>query len=150
MAFVRWLGNDDPHARLERMHRDMERLLATGPFVHGGALARSGVYPPLNVWDEGEVFVLRAEMPGVEPSDVDVSVQGDTVTIQGERKLPDPPEGGSWHRRERSAGRFRRSLTLPEQVDPSGVTASCRDGILEIRLPRHESSKQRRIEVTAG
>ncbi len=150
MAVIRWLGNDDVFSRLDRMQRDMDRL-ATGMFpAFGSDLSgspRVGLYPPLNIFDDSESFKVHAEVPGVKPSDIDISVTGNTLTIRGERTMPSVPEGASWHRRERQMGRFRRSLTLPEQIDASKVSARCENGVLEILLPRAESAKQRKIEI---
>jgi HSP20 family protein len=108
------------------------------------------VYPPVNVYNDGESYVVRAEVPGIDPADVDLEVTGDTLTLRGERKRPEVPEGAAYHRRERDFGRFRRSLSLPAQVDSTKVSATCTDGILEIRLPHAESAKRRRIDVKAS
>ena len=136
-------------SQLERMSQEMDRLLTT--FRPGGsAAARPDVYPPMNVYNDGESFIVHGEVPGIEPKELDIEVTGDTLTVRGERKAPGVPEGVSYHRREREFGRFRRSLTLPEQVDSSKVLATCTDGILEVRLPFAEASKRRRIDVKVG
>lgn len=152
MAMIRWIGNDDVFSRLDRMQRDMDRL-ATGMFPSSGSslfsMPRAGLYPALNILDDGESFKVQAELPGVKPADIDISVTGNTLTIRGERTTPEVPDGASWHRRERQMGRFRRSLTLPEQVDSSRVSARFESGVLEILLPRAESAKPRKITVEA-
>jgi HSP20 family protein len=112
-----------------------------------GAAYRSGVYPQMNVYDDGESFIVRAEVPGVDPKDIDLTVTGDTLTIQGERKQEEIPPGASYHRRERSFGQFRRALTLPDQVDAAKVAATCKEGILQILLPRAEQAKQRKVQI---
>lgn len=152
MARFRWFGGDEMLSQLERMQREMDRILsAARPGFAGasGAVQRPDVYPPINLYKEEEGFVVRAEIPGVDPKSVDLEVTGDTLTLRGERVAPAIPEGSSYHRRERDFGRFRRSLTLPELVDSSKVSATCNDGVLEIRLPHSEQAKRRHIAVKA-
>jgi HSP20 family protein len=148
---IRWLGNEDAFSRLERMQRDMDRLMGTVPTGLGwrpGAYARSGgVYPLMNVYDDGTTYVVHAEVPGVDPSDLDVSVTGNTLTISGERKPPEVPSDASYHRRERDVGTFRRSLTLNDRVDGSRVEAHCENGVLQVRLPRAAEAKPRKVEI---
>ncbi len=153
MALIRWLGNDDVFSRLDRMQRDMDRLwtsMSPGAGARPGGFPRTGVYPPMNVYDDGESFVIHAEVPGVDPQNIDISVTGSTLTIRGERSVPEVPENASWHRRERDIGQFRRSMTLPEHVDGSKVTARFQNGVLEILLPRAESARPRKIAVANG
>jgi HSP20 family protein len=153
MALIRWLGDEGMFTRLERMRREMDRLTsAFGPHFGAGegTVYRPGVYPPINVYDDGESFIVRAEVPGADPKAMDLTVTGDTLTIRGERVAAELPEGASYHRRELNTGQFRRALTLPEQVDNSKVMASYRDGILEIRMPRAEQAKQRKIEIKSS
>jgi len=115
-----------------------------------GATYKTSVYPPLNLYREGDHYIVRAEIPGVDPKSIDLEVTGDTLTLRGERLMPEVPEGASYHRRERDFGQFRRSMTLPDRVDSSGVVANFHDGVLEIRLPQAEEVKARRITVQAS
>ena len=108
---------------------------------------RPAVYPPINIYNDGETYIVRAELPGVSPDNLDLEVTGDTLTLRGERKSEELPEGASYHRRERDTGQFRRSFSLPDRIDSSKVVAKADNGILEIRLPHAESAKRRRIEV---
>lgn len=147
MALIRWLGEEGMLSRLERMRREMDRFSSS---FGDGSVYRPGVYPPINVYDDSESFIVRAEVPGVDSKTVDVTVTGDTLTIRGERKRKELPEGASYHRRELNYGQFRRALTLPEQVDNTKVMASYQNGILEIRLPRAEQAKQRKIEIKSS
>ena len=153
MALIRWLGDEGMFSRMERIRSEMDEMTsAFGPhFGSGeGSIYRPGVYPPINVYDDGESFIVRAEVPGVDPKAVDVTATGDTLTIRGERTAVELPEGASYHRRELNTGHFRRALTLPEQVDNTKVIASYQNGILEIRLPRAEQAKQRKVEIKAN
>ena len=150
MALIRWFGENDPFSQLEKVQREMERVLSGARGGAPGQAFRAGVYPPMNVFDDGESYIVQAEIPGVAPSTVDITVSGDTLTLRGERQPPEVPEGTSYHRRERDFGQFRRAFSLPQMVDSSKVLASCKDGVLEIRLPRAEQAKQRKIEIKAS
>jgi len=149
MAIVRWLGENDLFSQFDRMQREMERLLSPYRSSVSGS-STSGIYPPINLYDNGESFVVRAEIPGVDPNKLDLSVTGNTLTLRGERKQPEVEKGWNYHRQERDYGEFRRALTLPEMVDGTKVQASFKNGILEILLPRAEQAKQRKIQVTSA
>jgi HSP20 family protein len=107
----------------------------------------SGAYPPLNVFAKGDDVVIIAEIPGVHKSDLKIEVKDKTVRIAGAKDISygDRP---SVHRRERPAGRFDRTLTLPVEIDAERVKAECRDGVLALYLPRAERSKPRAINIT--
>lgn len=109
---------------------------------------RTGVFPPVNIYDNGEGFRVRAEMPGVDKESLDVSCKTDQLVIRGERRtLDDIEEGANFHRRERDGGKFRRAVSLPEPVDPDGVQANYKNGILDLFAPRAEEARPRKIEV---
>jgi HSP20 family protein len=110
------------------------------------SVSGSGSYPPLNVFRRGDDFVLIAEVPGIDKSDLDVQVKGRTIRLSGAKTIK-YPEKASLHRRERLTGRFDRSLTLPVEIDPEGVKAECRDGILALSLPRADRDKPRSIKI---
>jgi len=141
MALVRWLGqNDYWNRRRQAARRDWaERWGRTQP--------TTSVYPPINIYDDGESFIARAEIPGVDPQNLDVTVTGDTLTIRGKREIALPDETCCYHRRERSAGEFRRAFNLPEMVDSTKVVAQASNGVLEILMPRAEQAKQRKVQI---
>jgi HSP20 family protein len=143
MAIVRWLD------QLSSMQRDLENMMSF--FRPGvGPVFNPSIYPAINVYDDAESYIVRAEVPGVETKNLDVSVVGDTLTIKGKRQIPPAEKDSSYHRQERSGGEFRRAFTLPERVDGSKVMAEMKNGILEVRVPRAEEAKQRRIEIKAN
>ncbi len=128
-----------------QMRRDMvERLLErlAGPSETSAA----GVFPPLNVSEDGDHYYVRAPIPGVDPSQLSVSVVNQTVALSGEQRSSDEP-GVSYHRKERAEGPFRRSVTLPASFDGARVHASYVDGILTLTLPKSEAAKPRRVAV---
>jgi HSP20 family protein len=117
----------------------------------GVSPARGAPFPPVNLYESREGWVLTAEIPGVKSEDLEVSVEGERVTIGGKRVVEYPSEeGASLHRRERQAGSFRRTFTLPEPADPEKTEAICRHGVLMVRIPRAESVQPRRISVQAS
>jgi len=113
--------------------------LASGP--SGG-----GAFPPMNMFRKGEDFIIIAEVPGVQKSDLEVQAKGSTIRLAGTKSVS-YPEKASLHRRERLAGRFDRAVTLPVEIDPDGVKAECHNGILALFLPRAERDKPKSIQV---
>ena len=109
-------------------------------------LSGSGAYPPLNVFRKGHDFIVIAELPGTKKSELDVQVKGRTIRLSGEKTVG-YPEKAALHRRERLAGRFDRAVTMPIEINPEGVKAEYRDGILALFLPRAESDKPKSIKV---
>jgi HSP20 family protein len=134
----------DPFATLLGLQRAMDNV--TGSDWFGSRTAGSGAFPLVNVFNDGEDFVLVAELPGVKKEDLDIQVRGDTLRIQGKKAIAHD-EGASVHRRERTAGQFDRTLTLPAELDATKVSAQYRDGVLTLRLPRAESAKPRTVTI---
>jgi HSP20 family protein len=134
----------DPFAALLGVQRAMDSVMGSDWF--GSRTAGSGVFPLINVFNDGDEFVLVAEMPGVKKEDLDIQVRGDTLRIQGKKTISYDDEA-SVHRRERAAGQFDRTLTLPAEVDAAKVAAEYRDGVLTLRLPRAESAKPRTVTI---
>jgi HSP20 family protein len=143
MALSPFVGFDlDPFAALRRLQDEVDRAFA--------APARAGGFPPVNVWQGPDSAAVTAEVPGVDPAGIDISVKEDVLTISGARKPPETGEDTVWHRRERAYGRFSRMIQLPYRVDPDRVEARMQDGVLQIELHRPERDRPRRIEIKAG
>jgi len=132
----------DPWMELDRLQREMNRL-----FDAYSGDGSAGEYPAVNIWTHGDGALLTAELPGIDPKDLDIAVHDDTVTIRGTRRHEELKEGETWLRRERSAGDFVRSYSLPFSVEADKVAATYRNGILELTLPRAEADKPKRITV---
>jgi HSP20 family protein len=130
----------DPFSALQQ---ELERMLGSA----FGTFGPSGVYPPVDVFDTGDEFLVKAELPGVSPQDIEVSFEGDALTLRGERKLATPEADAAYHRRERSEGRFRRVVRLPGRVAGDAVGAEVRDGVLTIHVPKAAEQKPRRVDV---
>ena len=134
----------DPFATLLSLQRAVENVMGSNWF--GNGLSGSGAFPLVNVFQDNDDFVLTAELPGVKKEDLDIQVRGDTLRIQGKKTIA-YDDSASAHRRERSAGQFDRTLTLPAEIDPKKVSAEYRDGVLTLRLPRAESAKPRTVAI---
>jgi len=106
--------------------------------------------PPVDLVEAEDHFVLRADLPGLSEGDVNIEVQDGTLTISGERKAEHEQREKGWYRIERSFGRFSRSLSLPDGVEPDRIQASFSHGVLEVRIPKPEERKPRRIEISSS
>ena len=130
--------------QLDSMRRDIRRLAdAMGLFPESGV----PMFPLVNVSHDDEHVYVRAEVPGVAPSSLSVTVLHNKLTIAGSRELPVEADNVSYHRREREGGSFNRTIALPNEVDRDNVEASCKDGILTVTLPRAAAARPRQIAV---
>lgn len=134
---------------IERIHRDMDRLFGGWSGLSG--IRSTGVpqYPQINIGMSPERIDVYVFAPGIDPKQLDISVQQDLLTIAGERRIERPGDVGLL-RQERFAGAFRRVITLPEGADPDQVTARYREGVLQITIRRREATRPRRIEVAGA
>jgi HSP20 family protein len=143
-----WPGRPTFNASLsdfEQARQEMLRLFDS--MANESPTSPSGVFPPLNVGqDEDNVFV-RAEIPGINPEQLSISVLRNRVSIAGKREIQLEQGRAAYHRRERPEGSFSRTLTLPVEVDAERVDARYADGILTLTLPKAEAAKPRQIEV---
>jgi HSP20 family protein len=130
-----------PHSQLRR---ELDRLF--GDFERSASGPSSS---PISVDDDGTSYVLRADVPGLTENDFEISVAGNTVTLRGERKL-EVPEGHSVHRRERRPFRFAKSFELPARVDADKATATLKNGVLTLTLPKIAEAQPRQISVKAA
>ena len=135
-----------PFDSLSRLQEELDRFFGK-PFAAFG-LTGANVYPPINAFSDAEGVVVRAEVPGIPADRLSVQVEAGQLTISGERPAPDYAKA-SVHRRERQFGRFSRTLQLPSDVDPTRVSAECRNGVLTVRLGRQAAAKPRQITVRA-
>ncbi len=144
-SVTRW----DPFAELAGVRKEMDQIF--GEFfgrTPSKMAAAEAVWSPLvDIHETNDSFLLKAELPGVKQEDLQVSVEGDALTLKGERKHETEIKEEQYHRIERSYGRFERVILLPSIVDPEGVKATCRDGVLEIQLPKREEAKPKAVKV---
>jgi len=140
-------GAADPLRELRRLHDEMGRLAgALAPAAGPALAAAAGGFPAVNVHAGRDGVAIVAELPGVEPGDLEVHAHQDTLTIRGARR-PAAEDGRAYHRRERRSGAFTRTVQLPYRVDPDRVEARLEDGVLRLSLGRPEEDRPRRIEI---
>jgi HSP20 family protein len=130
MSIVRF----EPWSLVDRMHRDGSRNWV----------------PAVDIFEEAERFVVRADVPGVNPADIEVNMDNGVLSVTGERASEDRSEIDGVSRFERVSGRFQRRFTLPETADADGIKAKSSNGILEISIPKQAAAQARRITVEAA
>jgi len=136
----------NPLRELEQLQRRMDRLFQE---TYGTEWRpwRAGVYPLVNISEDPDNVYVRAELPGVKAEDLEITLQDNRLILRGERKIPAEDEQVNYHRRERESGFFRRIVALPAAMQGDKVAATCKDGILTIKLAKPEAIKPRKIEV---
>ena len=149
MTIVRW----EPLRELGSLQNEMNRLFNTvfdtpAPGGNGGAMRRW--MPAMDLVESGDHFVLRADLPGMGEEDINIEVEDGTLTVSGERKAEHEEGKEGYYRVERAFGAFSRSLTLPKGINAEAVTANFDRGVLEVRIPKPEERKPRRIEIGGG
>jgi HSP20 family protein len=149
MAIVRW----EPFRELSTLQSEMNRLFNSvfeSPTGAGNGGAARRWMPAMDIVETEDDFVLRADLPGMSEDDVKIEFEDGTLTITGERKAEHETKNEGYYRVERAYGSFSRSLTLPQGVNPEGVTAKFDRGVLEVRVPKPVERKPRRIEIGAS
>jgi HSP20 family protein len=134
----------DPFDALSSLQRALDTFRTSSWLSQGPS--GGGSYPPMNVFRKGDDFVVITEIPGVQKSDLEIQVKGNTIRLAGTKSVGHP-EKASLHRRERLQGRFDRAVSLPVEIAADGVKAEYHDGILALFLPRAERDKPRSIRV---
>jgi len=149
MKVSRWQNFQPVWNQLQQFQNDMNRVFERWGENGGRWFGQAASYPAVNVWEEGEHVFVEAELPGLDLKDLEIYVTGgNQLTVKGERKQK-TPEKGLWHRQERGFGNFVRTLALPFAVDADKVDARFENGVLQVKLAKHESAKPRKIQVKA-
>ena len=138
---LRLAGTWAPWRELTRLQNEVNRVFAG---AQGGYTVAT---PAINVWTHDDGAILRAMLPDFAPSDIDISVLGDSVTISGQRQAQKVDEEATFHRRERDFGSFTRTIQLPYRLEPDQVTAEFKNGVLELTLPRANADRPKRVAV---
>ncbi len=147
MAIVRW----DPFRNLLALQDEMNRLFEGTLFGETGRASRGGrsiVWaPPIDVVESKDKVIVNAELPGMKPDEVELSVDEGVLTVKGERKFSEEVKEENLHRIERAYGYFERRIALPKTIDAERITATYTDGVLRIELPKVEESKPKQIPI---
>lgn len=148
MAIVRWEPFRDMLSLQDRMNRLFDESFrganrgADDDWALGGSWA-----PAVDIYEQNGNIELKAELPGIDPKDVDIRVENNVLTLRGERRLDNEVKRESYHRVERAYGAFSRSFTLPTVVDTEKIQAEYKDGVLRLVLPKKEEAKPRQIQI---
>jgi HSP20 family protein len=140
-------GLANPWQEIDHVQREMNRLFSS--LYSSPRTQMTPSFPAMNVWTNPDGAVITAELPGVNPEDIDISVVGETLTLTGSRPQEELKEGEKYHRRERAYGRFTRTFQLPFLVEADKVEAVFDKGVLHISLPRAEADKPKKIAIKA-
>ena len=138
----------DPFALINQLHKEMNRLFdarLVGESAEQSAAATSDWVPLVDIREEQDRFVIEADVPGVDPKDIEVTMENGVLTIRGQR--PEPAEGARYKRRERPFGTFYRRFMLPDTADAEAVSATGRHGVLQVVIPKRRQAQPRRITV---
>ena len=146
MAIVRW----EPFRDLLSAQREFDRLFraAFSPAMAEGEASTRTWAPPVDIYEEGDNLVLKAELPGINPDDVEVRVEENTLYLKGERKFEKEVKEENYHRVERVYGTFARTFSLPNTIDSEKVAANYKDGVLTLTLPKKEEAKPKTIKIS--
>ena len=149
MALVRW----EPVRELTSLQGEMNRLFNTffdAPATGSNGGAQRRWVPAMDLVETDDHFVLRADLPGLTEDDIAIELEDNVLTVSGERKSETEKRDEGFYRLERAFGQFSRSLTLPEGVDPESIAAAFSNGVLEVRVPKPEERKPRRVSIGVG
>lgn len=140
----------EPWTFVDLLHRDLDRLADYRGAARNDPASVADWIPAVDILEEKDRFVLRADVPGVARDDIDVSMDGGVLNVSGERRAMPRPDDAGVQRIERATGRFFRHFTLPETANAEGITAKCANGILEVSIPKMPEVQARRITVEAA
>jgi HSP20 family protein len=143
MALARW----DPFREIAALERQFDEMFGRLNRSGGQAREGGGWMPMVDVHQDGDDMVVRAELAGVAPENVDITVENSMLRLSGSRDDDQQVEEGNWIRRERFSGRFERQIALPQGVDPDGISATAKDGVVEIRVPCPRSAEPHRVQL---
>lgn len=144
MALLRW----DPFRELNSLAH-MGRFADRWPDLGQSPTSTSAWAPNVDIFESDDALVVKAELPGIDPKDVELNVENNVLTISGERKLEFEDKKENYHRVERAYGSFSRSFSLPRLIDETQIAADYKDGVLTVRVPKHEKAKPRQIKISA-
>jgi len=150
-VLTRWEPFREFSTMQDRMNR-MNRLFRESYSPEGPeeALTTTSFAPPVDIYEDEHTITLKLEVPGIDEKDIDVRIEGNTLTVHGERKIEKEEKEENFRRVERQYGSFTRSFTLPSSVDPAQVIANYDKGVLKINLAKKAEAKPKQIKVNVG
>jgi HSP20 family protein len=148
MALARWTPGRDITSIRDEMNRLLNEFMGRGTGEEGTWSAAAWM-PPVDIYENDDALVVKAELPGFSKEDIAVELKDNTLMLRGERKRETEMKEGNYHRMERTYGAFQRSFALPTTVDQQKVTAAYKDGVLELSLPKVEAAKPKRVAISS-
>lgn len=145
MTLVRW----NPMRDVLAMQEQMSRLMNEAYGRQSDEMDYGAWLPPVDLKEEETRYVVDVELPGLRKEDIEVHLENGVLTIRGERRFEKDTQKENYHRIERSYGKFSRSFSLPTRVNPEGISAQYRDGVLQVVVPKAEESKPKKIAIQA-
>lgn len=140
----------DPFRDLMHLQTRINQALSDSPNRWASEDAFGAWAPPVDIFESGDDLLIRAELPGLRREDIDVRVEENTLVLRGERQVDNEINDAKTYRQERVFGAFSRRFALPTSVDPTRITARYVDGLLEVRLPKADEAKPRKIQIDVG
>ena len=147
MDLVKWEPFEDLN-RIQSRINDLFDETFGRPRAHPTASGATVWFPPVDILESRDSYLIRAELPGMKKEDFNLELQDGVLTLSGERKFEEPANGVEYHRIERSTGKFFRSFSLPQTVKNDEIKASFRDGILEVHVPKADEAKPKQIAIS--
>ena len=146
MTIVRWAPLRNVATLQDRINRIFNEAFADSKDFED-EVSMSAWRPVVDIFDTNNAIVIKAELPGIKKDDVSVDVKDNVLTIKGERSFSKEIKEENYYRKERSFGKFQRSFTLPEAIEPAGIKANFKNGVLEIEVPKAEEKKPKQISI---
>ena len=148
LGLIPWRERRELDTFRKEIDRLFERFLSWSPFE--GEVAEVSWFPSVDVSETGKEVIVQAELPGMDPKEIDVSISGDVLTIKGEKKREEEHKDENYHRIERSYGAFARTIQLPTEVDADKAKAVYKDGVLKLTLPKTKQEATKKIEIKSA
>jgi HSP20 family protein len=149
MAIYRWRGPRESFGELDDLRSAVDQVFGNYMERPGRMRLFRGVFPALNITENEDNLYLTAELPGIDPKEIDITATADSITLRGERKESSAGKEVNYHQREREFGTFRRIIDLPTKIDTDKINASYKNGILKVVLPKAEEVKPKQIAIKA-
>ena len=147
MAILRWRDQTDPFGGLDDLRTAVDQVFGNYMGRPGRMRLYRGVFPALNMTENEDTLYLTAELPGINPKEIDISATANSIVLRGERKESSASKEVNYHQREREFGTFRRVIDLPTKIDTDKINASYKNGILTVALPKAEEVKPKQIQI---